>query len=288
MLDKNLADSDIAALQNGTVKMTDLIRDWLSFVQYRYAHTTYAAYKSAMTKFLTLIPKDIPPKHMKPQHIEYLMTNTLRSNLSPRTANLYLAAIKSFYRWAETHCDDVPNAAVHVQSLKLSPANVRILSPNEYSRAVQNSTGLDRDAIQFLGNTGLRRNEFRSLVWRDFQGGFLRINGKGDKTRLVPLNDICKQIVEKQKHIGLVPAFVAAYVKKQTIYKLCTRVSKNANIDYFTPHSLRHFFATRLIKKGVPLIVVSKILGHANTQITEKIYVHLAPDDLRVTNCLSI
>jgi len=61
-----------------------------------------------------------------------------------------------------------------------------------------------------------------------------------------------------------------------------------AGIERFGPHAIRHFFATRLMRQGVPLAKISKILGHASIKTTEQIYIHWLPKDvLGLTDCLS-
>jgi integrase len=268
----------------GGSKMQSLVADWLSYIKHRYCRNTFVTYRMAMNEFLKILPPQAPPEIIKPAHIEKLLSQTIDRGCSPSTANLYLAAVKSFYRWAGNY-HDIKNVAAPVINLNAPQPKIRVLTDGEYTAIIQVLKGLDRDAIQFLANTGLRRNEFKSLRWQDFNNDFVHVVGKGYKDRFVPLNKICKNIIGT-KHISYAPPFVIALKGYQPIYKLCARASEKANINYFTPHSLRHFFATRLIRIGVPLIKVSKLLGHASTQITEQVYIHFIPADLRVTDVL--
>jgi integrase len=76
-------------------------------------------------------------------------------------------------------------------------------------------------------------------------------------------------------------------MNRNRLYRICKRLARRAGIPRFGPHALRHYFATELYRKGVPVSLISKILGHSTTQITELIYVHFQSADLLgVTDCL--
>ena len=118
---------------------------------------------------------------------------------------------------------------------------------------------------------------------------FIRIFGKGRKQRVVPLNHTCRQILEQYKGDngdGTIP-IAQRYPSKEGLYWMCRKINRNAKLEPFGLHAFRHFFATKLIRKGVSLIKVSKILGHSSVKTTEKVYCHLIPIDLiGETDCL--
>jgi len=282
MLHKNFTDNNFTS-SNGDKAMTNLIKQWLSYVELRRCDSTAKTYKSVMQTFIDTLPFKIVPCEIKPKHIEQFI-QVLRQNHAANTTNTYLNILKSFYHWAENH-HGFTNVTAHIARLREPDSKRRILSNIEYEHILCAAKNLDAKTVQFLANTGLRRNEFRFLTWADFNGDFVYVIGKGNKKRHVPLNKICKRVLDGGRS-GDCPPFIKKYRPYNSLYKLCARLSQKANVPHFYPHSFRHFFATRLIKAGVPLMVVSRILGHSDTQTTEKIYVHLVPDDLRVTDCL--
>jgi len=266
------------------IKMIALVNSWLDYVSLRCSLATLKTYRSAMQIFIDNLPLKTSPEDITPMHIENFLQVVNQSH-KETTTNAYLITIKTFYKWAESYCE-LPNIATPVTELKVPEFNRRILSDEEYQAVLEKAKGHAHNTIQFLANTGLRRNEFRFLAWADFSAEFVHVIGKGSKTRYVPLNLTCQRTLGKDRS-GNAPPFVEKYKPYNSLYKLCTYLSQKANVPYFTPHSFRHFFATRLIKKGVPLMIVSKILGHSSVETTEKIYVHLQADDLKVTDCLS-
>ena len=135
-----------------------------------------------------------------------------------------------------------------------------------------------------MGNTGLRREEFRNLKWSDIdsQLRFIRVSGKGRKQRIVPLNETCREILKKYPHLSTNEYLQISrrYPGGEGSFWLCRRLSKHLGIPQFGVHAIRHYFATEMIKRGVNIYKLSKILGHNSVITTQNIYVHLLPFDL--------
>ena len=269
--------------------LSDLITIWFDYIKIRFSPATVTSYKIALKQFLNTLPANSPTYQITPLHIEKYINCLVKTKHTNRTVNAYLTAIRSFYRWAASYCK-IDNLAIRVPELIEEPPKARCLTQDEYQMILDVTQDVENAALQFLGNTGLRRNEFRSLTYLNFTPDFIQINGKNHKNRIIPLNNICKQLLSKfPQNSNVQPPFVARFQSREALYHLCQRIARQINIPPFGPHALRHFFATRLIQAGVPLIKVSKILGHANTLITQQIYVHLVPEDLAgVTDCLEL
>jgi site-specific recombinase XerD len=275
--------------ENGESVLSDLINLWLKHLEQRYSNATVSLYNFVLNEFLLTLPPGLSKTQITPLHIENYINNLIKTNHKNITCNRYLAAIRSFFHWAQDNYN-VENPTKHIKDLIEIPSDVRCLTEEEYHKIISITTGLENAALQFLGNTGLRRNEFRFLQWKDFTPDFIRVLGKGSKQRYVPLNKTCKNLIEKYSQNGEdQPAFVSAFEYRESLYLLGQRLARKLDIPPFGPHALRHYFATTLIRKGVSLIKVSKLLGHSSVTITEKIYVHLVPMDFSgLTDCLDI
>jgi integrase len=133
-------------------------------------------------------------------------------------------------------------------------------------------------------NTGLRRGELLGLSWGDvdLRHKRLTVRGEGTKTgqsRHVPLNDTAVEVLKA--HRGEVrPLKTLPVFGRHEFKKAWATVLADAQIENFRFHDCRHHFASKLVMAGVPLFTVGKLLGHANTQMTER-YSHLAPDALK-------
>ncbi|MBE3042557.1 tyrosine-type recombinase/integrase [Candidatus Bathyarchaeota archaeon] len=197
------------------------------------------------------------------------------------TINSELMVIKSFWSWAANRYG-VPNLAARVPRLTPNDPEQRFLSIEEYRKVLKICGPLERDMMQLYSGTGLRRGELLKLRWHHIAPDMraLRVpKGKGNKARTIPLNEICRDVLTRNR-VDDTFSFLQRYGSPSGQNRLCGRLAGQAKIPPFGPHALRHRFATQMIRAGVPIKIVSKILGHSSIATTERIYLHLLPVDL--------
>lgn len=253
---------------------------WFQYCTRNFSPQTVELYKGRLQYFDDFLVKQ--GRQLSTEAIEDYLDNGLESGWSRRYANVNLTAIKSYCKWLADR-EGSKNPAKPIRMLKENEPNRRVLSEEEYEKVLSVAQGIDRDIISFLCNTGLRVSEFNSLKWENIAPDVksLKVIGKGRKVRTVPLNSTCQEILLRYKvngnGDGKLP--ITRGTRFQ-VTQICTRLAKQANISKFGPHACRHRFATQLIRRGVSIYKVSKILGHASVKITEQTYIHLVPDDL--------
>jgi site-specific recombinase XerD len=155
-----------------------------------------------------------------------------------------------------------------------------------------------KDTIKFrtmtllLANTGLRLGEACTIKKADikFDSLEIRVMGKGRKQRVVPISEYVAQAlkawIDRDGHSEwLFPADNAAgYWDERNFEKTFKRQCKRYGVKPFTPHALRHYFATHSLRNGARLEVVSRILGHASVSITADIYTHIDEEEIHDTH----
>lgn len=133
---------------------------------------------------------------------------------------------------------------------------------------------------------GLRVSECAELRWHavDLSGGWLRVIGKGDKERMVPLSTSSVHLLQRlsatlsEKPSG---AWLVFNLTRSQIWRQVKRYSAHANLPrHPSPHWLRHSFATHLLNGGADIRLIQEMLGHARISTTQ-IYTHVALDRLR-------
>ncbi|MCK4998032.1 MAG: tyrosine-type recombinase/integrase, partial [Anaerohalosphaera sp.] len=154
----------------------------------------------------------------------------------------------------------------------------------QFYSAVYSVSGDTKDYFEFIANTGVRATEFCQISWSNISldKKTLTVFGKGQKYRTIPLNETCLKIIARYKD-NEPTIFLSKNVStlsRHGLHKRCVAASKKAKIEQFGPHALRHYFATRLLLKGVNMKIVSMLLGHTSVKTTEKVYIHIMPDDL--------
>ena len=263
------------------------IIEWISYNR-RYKPRTQIHYRMVITRFTFFAP--VYAADLKAEHIEHYIEHVLEKYIN-RTANAHLTALKSFCRWLAKHYD-LPNPCLKIKMLDEDPPKVRVLDDQEYQMILSICKPKERDVILFLAHTGLRSSEFQQLTWSNISHDrhFIKLVGKGRRQRLIPLNKTCQTILTNsfRKPNSTTMEFLKSYTSRDSVYRLCKKLARHAGIPRFGPHALRHYFATNLYIKGIPVQFISAILGHADTRTTEKIYIHLWPprDLLGITDCL--
>lgn len=251
---------------------------------------TVASYCSDVQKFLAVC--EVDADKVQPDDIlQYLSTS---KKVSERSQSRFLSALRSFYDWmqiegymSENPCDrvDMPKLGVYLPS---------VLSVQEVE-AIINSVdcsdwmGLrDKAILEVLYGCGLRVSEAVGLrisgLYLD--EGFIRIIGKGNKERLIPLGDMACNAVRAYLDVRPQPAhpqsddllFLNRFGKsfsRVSMFKLIKKQALIAGISKeISPHTFRHSFATHLVENGADLRVVQEMLGHESITTTE-IYTHI-------------
>jgi len=250
------------------------IRRFLRYSQ-RFSENTKRQYRDALWLFCAAMPDFV--EQITPESIDQFIMGLKMLNSSKNTR---LIPIRSFFRFCEDYLG-LPNPAKKVKDLRNQPPRQRVISEIEYSKLLEIAKPNERAVIRFLANTGLRATEFAELTPQGISPDqkYMTVIGKGQKRRTVPLNDTCREC--------LTMIFSKSYVSRNSLYCLCLSLSKRADLPVFGPHAFRHYFITELIKRGVPIAIVSKIAGHSSPVITMSVYCHLlVPDFVGATDCL--
>ncbi|EHJ07683.1 tyrosine recombinase XerD, partial [Staphylococcus simiae CCM 7213 = CCUG 51256] len=153
----------------------------------------------------------------------------------------------------------------------------------------------DRTMLELLYATGMRVSEVIHLELDDVNliMGFVRVFGKGDKERIVPLGDavidylttyteeIRPQLLKKTVTNVLFLNMHGKSLSRQAIWKMIKQNGVKANINKtLTPHTLRHSFATHLLENGADLRAVQEMLGHSDISTTQ-LYTHVSKSQIR-------
>jgi len=217
------------------------------------------------------------------------------------SANRRLTVFRRFYRWLVREGRRGDDPTLQIRSARQAPRFPKTLSEQQVEAllaAPDTATPLgqrDRAMLETLYATGLRVSELVGLrtVEVGLNEGVVRIVGKGDKERLVPLGEEARAWIERwlregrRELLGARPSdalFVTRLggpMTRQMFWTLVKRHAVAAGIHApLSPHVLRHAFATHLLNHGADLRVVQMLLGHADISTTQ-IYTHVARERLK-------
>jgi len=151
--------------------------------------------------------------------------------------------------------------------------------PSEHDNGLhQKSKSEHRAALRFILRTGLRMSELLSLKYPDInlKNSIYSVNSKGGNIDILPLpNDMVLEVAKRKYQERLFE------VAPNRMNKTLKRGSFKLDIEpHLTVHTLRHIFCTSLLKKGVPLQIVSRLMRHSSVGITDRVYSHYLIEDL--------
>ena len=217
------------------------------------------------------------------------------SNKKSRSQARSISALKSFFNYLLFEGEIHSSPLNDIESPKIENKLPEVLTEDEIKRLIS-SVNLDSEfgqrnktIIEVLYGTGIRVSELIEIKLSNifFKENILKVTGKGNKERFVPLGKIA--IIEIKKYLNNRDKlkinskfsdilFLNRYGRQLTrsmIFKIINDSSKNAEIDKkISPHTLRHSYATHLLKNGADLRTIQLILGHESITTTE-IYTHL-------------
>ena len=257
-----------------------------------------------LIEFLAINYKRTGPEKVKLSHLKKFVEWLKEAGVSPRTQARTISGIKSFYKYLliEEHIVNDPTALL--ESPKIGRKLPSILTMEEVDMLI-NAVDLEKPEgqrnkamLETLYSCGLRVSELVNLKLTNlfFEQGFIKVEGKSEKERLVPVSSRAVEEINK---------YISSYRKKMKIDKesenvlfLNRRGKKLSRVMIFTiiknlaekvgmekqisPHTFRHSFATHLINGGADLRAVQEMLGHESILTTE-IYTHLDSEYLKNT-----
>ena len=219
----------------------------------------------------------------------------------PRSAARYTSALKRFYRYLLRESLIATDPTLNLDSPKLPRSLPKTLTEADVERLLDSADadtplGLrDRAMLETLYATGLRVSELvgLKLTALNINDGVLRVTGKGNKDRLVPLGeeavawlrrylaDARPALMEKNLSDAVFVTARGGGMTRQAFWYLIKRRARAAGIERpLSPHTLRHAFATHLLNHGADLRVVQMLLGHSDISTTQ-IYTHVARERMK-------
>jgi integrase/recombinase XerD len=257
-----------------------------------------------LTQYLSISSPELKPGELSLQHLERFLEWIAKLGMTPSSQSRIISGIRNFYKYCLQEQISNTDPSALLETPKLAKHLPDILSFSEIelmsnSIDVSMPEGVRNKAIiETIYSCGLRVSELVTLRLSClyFDAGYIRIIGKGDKERLVPIGTYAIKYINIYRetirlHLPGVPGhedFVflnrrGSKLSRIMIFLIIKEIAKKAGIKKnISPHTLRHSFATHLVEGGADLRAVQEMLGHESITTTE-IYTHLDREYLRNT-----
>lgn len=291
----------------------DQLHQWLDYLhsQRRYSNHTIAAYQ----RDLKLLHEIFPEKNLDQLSYDLLRNAIARlhaRDYSPRSLARIVAAWRSFYQWLSAEIGLKINPAAHLKTPKVPRSLPKAMTVDETTAFLDRSQQLcdanpksicDVAMFELLYSSGLRLSElvqldhryyktecYESQGWLDLEEKEIKVLGKGNKTRIVPLGEKAAEAIRnwlthhpsclspKADDSDKAALFLGVRGKRITPRSVQLRLKEMAiktGVDAsIHPHMMRHSFASHLLQSAQDLRAVQELLGHSNISTTQ-IYTRL-------------
>jgi integrase/recombinase XerD len=288
------------------MKLSNALKDFALYLKIERGmsmHTVnnYTFDVQKLVVYLETHDMQLTPLQITTEHIQGFIYE-MAKELNPRTQSRLISGLRSFYDYLifENYCES--NPLERIEAPKIGRKLPDTLSVKDIDRIVaaidlSNPQGeRNRAIIETLYSCGLRVSELTELKISDlfFEEGFIKVTGKGNKQRFVPIGPLT------QKYINLYKDHVRVQMKVEAPFNdtlflnrrgkqlsramICTIVKTlgaEAEIQKnISPHTFRHSFATHLLENGADLRAIQMMLGHESITTTE-IYMHVDKSHLK-------
>lgn len=284
------------------------MEEFLDFLRYekRLSPHTVISYQTDLTQFAAYLRIEYELDDMTQSSHSFIrgwVVSLMSQDLDPRTVNRKVACLRSFYKFLLRERRIEANPMLRIKAPKMAKklpefvpeeALNRMLNSFEFEDSFAGAR--DQLVLETLYGTGIRLSELLGILDDDLDLGArtVRVTGKGDKQRIVPLNPSLLLVIAKycerranEFGPGLANSPLLRTDKGEPLYeklvyrtvkKYLSQVSTSAAHQH--PHALRHAFATHLLGKGADLNSIKELLGHASLAATQ-VYTHLSVDRLK-------
>ncbi|WP_436894277.1 site-specific tyrosine recombinase XerD [Staphylococcus gallinarum] len=285
--------------------MNTIIEEYLRFIQLEkgLSTNTIGAYKRDLTKYANYLDEN------KITHIDFVDRQTIQQCLgslhdegaSSKSLARFVSTVRSFHQFALREKYAAKDPTVLIETPKYDKKLPDVLEINEVIALLEtpdlskNNGYRDRTMLELLYATGMRVSELIHIELDDVNliMGFVKVFGKGNKERIVPLGEavieylthyienIRTQLLKRTVTPVLFLNMHGKPLSRQAIWKMIKQNGIKANINKtLTPHTLRHSFATHLLENGADLRAVQEMLGHSDISTTQ-LYTHVSKSQIR-------
>jgi integrase/recombinase XerD len=268
------------------------------------ADNSVRAYLRDLKKLASLYGDELKPLQLQLADLEKAVESLFSEGNQARSQARFISSCKSFYKYLLLEEYITKNPAELLEAPRLGQRLPDFLEESEVEKLLAEvdlgkpEGHRNRAILETLYGCGLRVSELTGLRISDlfFKEGIIRVRGKGDKERLVPINDTAIKYIELYRQEVRVHQKVmkghedflflnrlGKQLTRAMIFNIVKKAVAKAGIrKQVSPHTFRHSFATHLVKHGADLRSVQMMLGHESITTTE-IYTHLQQQQLRDT-----
>lgn len=266
----------------------------------KYSNQTINSYMNDLCKYYEYLKKyNLNFKSIKQDSlIEYV--TYLNNKLSPTSINHNISVLKTFYKYLNVIGNLNYNPTDYLESSKKGKTLPKVLSYDDVKKLldvdlINKYSYRNKAMLELMYATGLRVSELVNLKLSnvDLDSDLVKTMGKGSKERIIPIGDYAlyylklyineyrKELLKKENTDYLFLNNFGKKISRQSFFNIVKEEAIKKNIKTnFSPHTLRHSFATHLLDRGADIVSIKELLGHSSIATTQ-IYTHVSDKKLQ-------
>ena len=267
---------------------------------------TLLSYEHDIKSFLIFL-QNKKTELLSVQHsdINSFISERFSSGISSRSNMRLISSLKKFFLYLTTHNIVKKNPTEDIETPRNAKSlphtiDTEIVDKLLNAPDINNRFGArDKAMLEILYACGLRVSELVTLKLSQvtMESNFLRVMGKGNKERIIPINDYAltflktyiekfrSEFLNKKKSDSLFLSNRGSEMTRHSFWHILKKYALKVGIkEHLSPHTLRHAFATHMINNGADLRVVQLLLGHSDLSTTQ-LYTHIAKNELKELHC---
>ena len=281
--------------------LEELIGEFLRYllIDKGYSNNTIDSYKKDLEKFLSY-NKNININDINNADLKKYVKHLKEIGLNEKSISRNISCLKSFYKFLVIGKYVKNNPSDSVFTPKVKKSLPKVLSEEEVFKLIDielndSFSYRNKAMLELMYATGIRVSELVNLKLQDIDlnQDIIRTFGKGNKERIIPIGDYAKEYLEKYifEHRGqMIKKNITEYLflnnhgnkmTRQGFFKIIKKIAKEKGINKdLSPHTIRHSFASHLLKYGADLRTIQELLGHSDISTTQ-IYTHITNEELK-------
>jgi integrase/recombinase XerD len=279
--------------------MNDYIKDYLDYllIDKKYSNNTISSYKKDLDKYQTFL------KNKDLNNINYddvsLYLKSLHK-MGQRSIARNISSLRSFYKYLLTEKIVKESPLELVELPKIPKKLPKVLNEEDIDKLLgmklfDHYSYRNKAIIELMYATGLRVSEVVNIKMSDLDisNAVLRTMGKGSKERILPLGDFALEFISlyiNNYRVKFIKKSYSEYLflnsrgdklTRQAVFKILRNIAKETNVlKEFSPHTLRHSFASHILSYGADLRSIQELLGHSDISTTQ-VYTHISNEKLK-------
>lgn len=276
------------------MNIDEQISDYINYIEIerQLSINTVENYEKDLERFFMYVKKSY--KNITQKDINnYIMY--LSKELSPKSVNRHIVSIKNYFKYMQKFNKIKNNPCANISGAKTPKTLPKVLNEEEIDKllnieVIDAKTSRNRAMLELMYASGLRVSELLNLNINDvdLENDIVKCFGKGSKERIVPISDLAikyiaeyinvyrRTLIKRNETDVLFLNMHGRKLTRQGFFKILHEIALEKGITKdFSPHTLRHSFATHLLNYGADLRSIQTMLGHENIKTTQ-IYTHVS------------